>query len=137
MVFHCTWRSTYDSDLYSIFSHFFLINNHRAAFIDHLLSLYQLNTLCNVHRSFQLNTTLIYITTSSAYSMLIQALLTAVDKSFKLKLNPCTDLGVFVQVYITGLFFMRIDLIRATVEQKHFCTPTIVNIVESLSRRPI
>ena len=37
---------------------------------------------------------------------------------FKLKLNPCTNLGVLVQVYPTGLLFMWNDLIRGTVEQK-------------------
>ena len=42
----------------------------------------------------------------------------SVEQSCKLKLNTCTNLSVFVQVYPTGVLFAWNDLIQITVEQK-------------------
>ena len=44
---------------------------------------------------------------------------------FKFKVNPCTNLGVFIEVYPVGLLFTWNDLIRATVEQKLIFEPRI------------
>ena len=66
-------------------------------------------------------------------------LLSMTTKLFKLKLNPCTNMGVFVQVYIYPSKWFTVHVKRSNPSNRRaetdFFTQNFVNNVESVSWR--